>query len=127
MKVWIPMLILFLAVCGLCIWDGVHTNRIFKHMESESNAIYISLSENKNLENLSDKAEDLNSYWTKEMDILCISISRKDLQPVSDYLQYLCSSLLILDYENALIYARLLHYNLEGLMQTNGIEMLNLL
>ena len=121
------MLIIFVSVIGLCLWDNVHTSRIFEHMESESLSIYSQLEDTNQTTNLLIRAENLNNYWTKEMDILCISISRKDLQPVSDYLQYLCTSLKLNDFDNALIYSRLLHYNIEGLMQANGIEMLNLL
>ena len=129
MKIWIPMVIILLAVVGLCVWDSIHTSRIFSHMESESLSIYKTLEKNdeNEIDNLQTRAESLNDYWTKEMDILCISISRKDLQPVSDYLQYLCASLKLNDVENALTYSRLLHYNLEGLQQANGIQMLNLL
>ena len=127
MKIWIPIIILFVAVTGLCVWDSIHTQQIFNHMESESLNIYSSLQAGENSEELAQKAEKLNHYWTKEMDILCISISRKDLQPVSDYLQYVCSSLALDDTENATTYARLLHYNVEGLKQKNGIDMLNLL
>ena len=61
------------------------------------------------------------------MDTLCISISRKDLQPVSDYLQYLCASIKNENQEDAVTYSRLLNYNIIGLKETTGISWINLL
>ncbi len=128
MKMWIPMLILFLAVTSLCIWDGVHTQKVFDRLSNESNEIHETLLltevEDKNLQ---EKIFNLNDFWTKEMDTLCVSISRKDLQPVSDYLQYLCAACINKSQEDAITYSRLLSYNLKGLNQTTGIDMLNLL
>ncbi len=128
MKMWIPMLILFLAVTALCVWDGVHTQQVFDKLEKDSSEIYSTLLktdvENEGIQN---KIFSLNEYWTKEMDTLCISISRKDLQPVSDYLQYLCSACINKSQEDAITYSRLLNYNLIGLNQCTGIDMLNLL
>ena len=128
MKIWIPMLTLLFAVVGLCVWDGIHTTKVFNYMVKESNEIYTSLlySEITDL-SLQNKIKNLNSYWTKEMDILSISISRKDLQPVSDYLQYLYAAILNESQEDAITYSRLLHYNIEGLEESNGINCLNLL
>ena len=128
MKSWIPMLLIFLSVTALCVWDGIHTNRVFDHLVNESNNIYKTLStESITDEEIQKKIYNLNDYWTKEMDTLCISISRKDLQPVSDYLQYLCSSITNENQEDAITYSRLLNYNIVGLRQSNGFEMLNLL
>ncbi len=128
MKMWIPMIILFIAVTTLCVWDGIHTQNVFDKLEKDSTEIYNSVLtteiENKDLQN---KIFNLNTYWTKEMDMLCISISRKDLQPVSDYLQYLCSACINRSKEDAVTYSRLLCYNLKGLNQSTGIDMLNLL
>ena len=126
MKIWIPMLILFLGVTGLCIWDTIHTTSVFNTMTAESNIIFSAI-ENNNLEDLHDDVKNLNNYWTKKMDILSISISRKDLQPVSDYLQYLHSAIENNNEEDALTYSRLLKYNIEGLKETNGISIINLL
>lgn len=128
MKIWIPMLILLLAVSGLCIWDNIHTNKVFDKMEETSNYIYQQLltTEISNPE-IQDDIFELNKYWTKKMDTLCISISRKDLQPVSDYLQYLCSSIINNNQEDAITYSRLLNYNVIGLKETIGITCTNLL
>lgn len=128
MKSWIPMLLILISVTALCVWDGIHTNRVFNHLENESGEIYKTLiTENITNEDIQKKIYNLNDYWTKEMDTLCISISRKDLQPVSDYLQYLCSSITNENQEDAITYSRLLNYNIIGLRQSNGFEMLNLL
>ncbi len=128
MKLWIPMLILFLAVSGLCIWDSIHTTQVFNHLDNESNEIYTLLQENEiTNEHLTNKIWSLNEYWTKKMDILSISISRKDLQPVSDYLQYLCSATINESQEDAITYSRLLNYNILGLKESNGLQVLNLL
>ena len=63
--------------------------------ERESNEIYetILTTEISN-KDLQKRIFDLNDYWTEKMDILSVSISRKDMQPISDYLQYLCSSII---------------------------------
>ena len=128
MKLWIPMLILLLSVAGLCIWDTVHTNQIFSELQRKSDYIYVSLKDhnitNKDIQN---EILDLNDFWTKKMDTLCISISRKDLQPVSDYLQYLCASIKNENQEDAVTYSRLLNYNIIGLKETTGISWINLL
>lgn len=128
MKLWIWMLVLFIAVTGLCVWDGIHTEQVFKKLEAESNEIYTSLlTEDISNQDIQNKILNLNKYWTKKMDILCISISRKDLQPVSDYLQYLSASITNNSQEDAITYSRILHYNIEGLYQANGISWENLL
>lgn len=128
MKMWIPMLLLFALVSSLCVWDGVHTQKVFDRLTTESNEIHTTLlSSSIEDENLQNKIFNLNKFWTKEMDTLCISISRKDLQPVSDYLQYLCAACINNSQEDAVTYSRLLSYNLKGLNQTTGIDMLNLL
>ncbi len=128
MKIWIPMLLLLLSVVSLCVWDGIHTNKSFSHMEKESNEIYIALQTTSITdENLQEKIISLNAFWTEKMDMLSISISRKDLQPVSDYLQYLYASILNESQEDAITYSRLLHYNVQGLQEANGINALNLL
>lgn len=128
MKNFIPILILFATVIGLCVWDSIYTNKIFNHMLSESKEIYETcLSTDITDENLKASINNLNSYWTEKMDILCISISRKDLQIVSDYLQYLYSATINKNQEDAVTYSRLLNYNLVGLTQSTGIKAINLL
>ena len=126
MKLWIPMSILVIAVATLCIWDGFHTNSVFNEMESRTSNIYntILVSEISD-ENLKEDIFDLNHYWTKKMDTLCISISRKDLQPISDYLQYLYASCISNNQEDAITYSRLLYYNVLGLKDTTGINFIN--
>ena len=126
MRVWIPILILVLAVTGLCIWDGVYTTQVFNKMEKETNEIYTRLNNDEFLE-LSDKISEVNNYWTEKMDILAISISRKDLQPVSDYLQYLRASIINESKEDAITYSLLLKYNVEGLKESTGISLVNLI
>ncbi len=127
MKVYVPIIILFLAVTALCIWDGIYTQKVFEKLEMDSEKIYISLQTNQITDpEIQNDIIDLNEYWTEQMDILCISISRKDLQPISDYLQYLCSSIINENQEDALTYSRLLNYNIIGLNQTTGINILNL-
>ena len=66
-------------------------------------------------EQIKNDIYDLNEYWTKKMDTIVVSISRKDLQPVSDYLQYLYAATINNNQEEAITYSRLLHYNLIGL------------
>lgn len=128
MKVWIPMLILLLAVSSLCVWDFIHTNKVFDKISENSQQIYEALlvSDISNTEIQNDIIK-LNKYWTKKMDTLCISISRKDLQPVSDYIQYLYSSIINNNQEDAITYSRLLNYNIIGLKETIGINFTNLL
>ena len=128
MKLWISMLILFLSVTGVTIWDSIHTSTVLNKMQDETSKIYTLLTTN-DLEHiiLSDDVESLNDYWTKKMDILSISISRKDLQPISDYLQYLCAAVFNKNQEEAITYSRLLSYNVEGLKESNQISHINLL
>lgn len=128
MKLWIPMLVLFIAVSGLCIWDSIHTTNVLNKMEEESSRIYnVIISSDLNTTNLTNDVENLNDYWTKKMDILSISISRKDLQPISDYLQYLCAAIFNNNQDEAVTYSRLLAYNVEGLQEATQISHINLL
>ena len=128
MKLWISMLILALAVSGLCVWDSIHTKNIFSTLEEKSDYIYTSLLTS-NISNTEIQSQilNLNEFWTEKMDTLCISISRKDLQPVSDYLQYLCASIKNQNNEDAITYSRLLNYNIIGLKETSGLTFINLL
>lgn len=128
MKLWIPILTLFVAVVSLCVWDTIHTNQVFNTLEEKSTSIFNNLQTTEITDkNIQNEILELNDYWTKKMDTLCISISRKDLQPVSDYMQYLCSSIKNESQEDAITYSRLLNYNIIGLKEITGISWINLL
>ena len=128
MKLWIAMSILTIALISLCIWDGFHTSTVFNEMEDKTSNIYNTiLVSSIDKENLKEDIFDLNDYWTEKMDTLCISISRKDLQPISDYLQYLYASCISNNQEDAITYSRLLYYNVVGLKETTGINIINFL
>ncbi len=128
MKLWVWILILATSVGALCIWDGINTQTVFNKMETESNRIYEALLvDDISNEQIQENIINLNYYWTQKMDTLSVSISRKDMQPISDYLQYLTSSITNNNQEDAITYSRLLHYNVEGIKETNGIKWINLL
>lgn len=128
MKQWFYMLTLLILVTALCVWDTMHTSKTFEYMESETKTIYQTvLTTELTNQNLQNKIFDLNDYWTKNMDTLAISISRKDMQPVSDYLQYLCAAVINNSKEEAITYARLLQYCIEGLNEITGVSFINIL
>lgn len=128
MKNIIAVTILTIAVNALCIWDVFNTESIFKHMNKESGEIHQFLLVNEITDpNLIHRIEELDKYWTKKMDILCVSISRKDLQPVSDHIQFLKSSISNNDQETAITYSLLLKYNVEGLKEISGFSFMNIL
>ena len=128
MKSFIPVIILILAVTGLCLWDGIYTNNVFNKLSSKSDEIYTSIkNDDYDFDTLNKQVENLNTYWTKKMNILCISVSRKDLQPVSDYIQYLATATKNKSAEDCLTYARLLDYNITGLSEAYGVNFANLL
>lgn len=128
MKQWFYMLTLLVLVTALCVWDTVHTSKTFEYMEKESKEIYHTvLTTELSNQDLQDKIFNLNDYWTKNMDTLAISISRKDMQPVSDYLQYLCAAVINNSKDDAITYARILSYNLEGLNEITGVSFVNIL
>lgn len=128
MKLWISMLLIIISIFGLCLWDSIHSSNIFNTLEEKSNYINTTLQNteisNKDLQN---EILELNHFWTKKMDTLSISISRKDLQPVSDYLQYLCASIKNNNQEDAITYSRLLNYNILGLKESYHLSWTNLL
>ncbi len=128
MKIWIPISIIFLSVLALCVWDSHQTYKIFNKLETDTSFIYETiLTTDISDEKLKNQIIELNDYWTKKMDTLCISISRKDLQPISDYLQYLYASTINENQEEATTYSRLLYYNVQGLRETTGINFINFL
>jgi len=128
MKVWFPILILFLSVFSFCLWDGIYTTKTFNKLNISSAEIYNTLlTTDITNEELKQKIFNLNDFWTRKMDTLSVSISRKDLQPISDYLQYLYASAITDNQEDAVTYSRLIYYNLTGLKETYGISLLNLL
>lgn len=128
MKSFIAVTILTIVVNMLCIWDVWHTQKVFKHMNSESSAIHqLLLTEDITDPSLAKRINDIDEYWTKKMDVLCISISRKDLQPVSDHIQFLKSSISNNDQETAVTYSLLLKYNVEGLKEISGFSLVNIL
>lgn len=122
------MLTLIISVAAFCIWDGVYTSKIFSTLQTESEYIYetlkISTIED---EDIQKRIINLNDFWTEKMDTLSISISRKDLQPVSDYLQYLNAAITNNDQDDAITYSRLLWYNILGLSEVTSISSLNIL
>ena len=122
------MLILLLSVTGFCVWEGIYTSNVFKTLQTESEYIYETIKTKPiSDKDLQEKILNLNSFWTEKMDTLSISISRKDLQPVSDYLQYLTASITNQNQEEAVTYSRLLWYNIVGLSEVNSINSLNIL
>ena len=128
MKNFIAITILTILVNALCIWDVWNTEKIFKYMNRESSAIHEALLvEDITDPQLASRIEELDKYWTKKMDVLCISISRKDLQPVSDHIQFLKSSISNNDQETAVTYSLLLKYNVEGLKEISGFSLINIL
>ena len=128
MKNIIAVTILTIVVNALCVWDVINTKNVFKYMQQESSAIYQSLLvEDITDPSLASRIENLDKYWTKKMDILCISISRKDLQPISDHIQFLKSSIDNDDQETAVTYSLLLKYNVEGLKEISGFSLVNIL
>lgn len=128
MKSFIAVTVLTIIVNALCIWDVWHTQKVFKHMNNESSAIHqLLLAEDITNPGLAERINDLDKYWTKKMDILCIAISRKDLQPVSDHIQFLKSSISNDDQETAVTYSLLLKYNVEGLKEISGFSLVNIL
>lgn len=127
MKLWISILILSLSIISLCVWDSVYTQNVFNTMEEKSKNIYSSLLvDDISNPDIQDSIIELNDYWTEKMDILCISISRKDMQIVSDYIQYLYASIFNQSQEDAITYSRLLNYNIKGLRELVGISLINL-
>lgn len=128
MKQWIYMFILLILVTTLCVWDTINTSQTFEYLQNESKAIYETVLTTEITDpDLKTKIFNLNDYWTKNMDTLAVSISRKDMQPISDYLQYLCSAVVNNSQEDAVTYARLLNYNLEGLNEITGVSFINVL
>ena len=128
MKSFIAVTVLTIIANVLCIWDVWHTEKVFKYMNNESSAIHQALLVEEITDpHLATRIENLDKYWTKKMDILCISISRKDLQPISDYIQFLKSSISNDDQETAITYSLLLKYNVEGLKEISGFSLVNVL
>lgn len=128
MKNIIAVTILTILVNALCIWDIVYTKNVFSYMLDRSSAIHEQLlSEEITDQQVSASISALDKYWTKKMDVLCISISRKDLQPISDHLQFLKSSVDNNDQETAITYSLLLKYNVEGLKEISGFSLVNIL
>ena len=128
MKLWIAMITILIAVTGICVYDGIHTKNVFEHMEEQSEMISSALIDGTQITNerLSERIQNFTDYWTDNMDMLCLSISRKDMQPISDYLQYLNSAIINENQEDAITYSLLLDYNIKGLTQSTGISILNL-
>ena len=128
MKQFISMIILLIFVVSFSIWDGLHIDKTFTKLQVKSGEI-CKILENEDIydEQLKNKVTDIEKYWTKEMDTLCISISRKDLQPISDFSQYLISAIDNESIEDAITYSNLLKYNIEGLAESNKIGLMNLL
>ena len=128
MKQFIAITILSILVNALCLWDLIYTNKVFSYMKKESTEIYTSLLTTPVTdEEVSNQILDLKKYWTKHMDMLAISISRKDLQPISDQLQFLDASITNDDQESAITYSLLLKYNVEGLNEFIGLSFVNIL
>lgn len=128
MKIWLPILILLLSVTGLCLWDGIHTTKAFSLLRKEGTSIYETIIQTDiSDENLKQRIYNFNDLWTEKMNTLSVSISRKDLQPISDYIQYLYAAAINENQEEAITYSRLIHYNLIGLQECYGIDIINLL
>lgn len=128
MKQFVAITILSILVNALCLWDFIYTDKVFSYMKKESSAIYNTLLTTPVTdEEVSDKILDLKKYWTKHMDALAISISRKDLQPISDQLQFLDASITNDDQESAVTYSLLLKYNIEGLKEVTSLSFVNIL
>ena len=127
MKQFFSILIITIIVNALCIWDLCFTQDVFKTMKKESDQIYEALLTTPISDrDVGKKIIELKEYWTDKMNVLVVSISRKDLQPISDYLNYLDSAITNNDQDSAVTYALHLKYNVEGLHETVGFSFSNL-
>lgn len=120
MKNGISIFIIFLIVTGICVWDAIYVKDTIDYVHTETTAIYEyvvynDISPAENYEYIRDKVVKLEKYWENKVNIMCLLVSRKDMQPVEDYLEYLRSAIILKSQEDCITYARLLHTNVRTL------------
>lgn len=120
MKNTISIVIIFLLINALCIWDIIFVNKTLEYMHSQTHEIfdfvvYNDISDAENYESIRAQVVALEKYWSSKENTLCLVISRKDMQPVADHLEYLRSAIILHNQEDAITHARLLHANVKTL------------
>lgn len=128
MKTEYSILILFVLISALCIWDIIYTNRSFDYMEKEGEEIYVySMQNDVDYEALSLRLEKLHNYWNDTEGILCLIISRKDMQAVGEQLEFLCSASSLENKEEVIIHSRQFYFSIISLSQNTRLNIRNIL
>ncbi|MDD4350838.1 MAG: DUF4363 family protein [Clostridia bacterium] len=118
MKNSISIIIIFLLINALCIWDIIFVNNTLEYMHTQTHdifdfVVYNDISDSENYETIRSQVVALEKYWESKENALCLVISRKDMQPITDHLQYLRSAIILHSQEDAITHSRLLHANVK--------------
>ncbi len=128
MKQVLAIIIVFIISTVMIVLDAVYVKKTFDTLQIKVDNICTEIKEYDIADDrLMTSAKDLEDFWTKKMDRLCISISRKDLQPISDYIQFIKTAIYNKDKESAITYSEILDYNVEGIYQSNEISIVNII
>ena len=82
----ITIIILFLVVIGLAIWQEIFVSDSLSNMLKMCNELKNSIETNDSLldADIQDKLNEIDDYWTKKEEILCFVINHNDMKDVGD-------------------------------------------
>ena len=102
MKKFIAMLIVFLALTGLCIWEQIVVNKYLLDIKEQTLSI-INIStnlENIQTQEIREKVENLELTWKHHEEILCIVSNHKDIRDLCVEIQKLRGNLEVNQFED---------------------------
>lgn len=128
MKAVCPVIVLASLVLALCIWDLIYINNAFEFMENESEQIYVYVMQSDvEFDELELQLDELNDYWQKTEDVLCLIINRNEMRDIGHQLQFLRASATLNDIDECIMYARQFYFSVKTLAENTKLRVQNIL
>lgn len=86
MKRGIVILIIFATLIGLCVWEDVYIKTNLKKLQTFSNDLLVTITEEENINSLKvqNEIDNLEAFWTKTENYFCIVIHHINLEEVGE-------------------------------------------
>jgi len=92
MSRWIATICILLLIIGAVIWEQVYVNQTFQNLETQINALIVSVEscgdETANTDENKQKIAEIEKYWLKREKALCYLVKHTETFQISDAIIY---------------------------------------
>ena len=97
-------------------------------MDNESEQIYVYVMQSDvEFDELELQLDELNNYWQKTEDVLCLIINRNEMRDIGHQLQFLRASATLNDIDECIMYARQFYFSVKTLAENTKLRVQNIL